>query len=285
MPSAGGLAVACFMIEPEPGRGAVRRYDARMANIFIYGSCIARDGFEAMDSRHTLAGYVCRQTVISAMSRATSLLQARELPSAFETRMLAGDLASNLRGLLRRNAPSIDLLLMDLTDERLGVHKLPDNSFVSRSHELVSSGTLDALDPKPGTIQIGTPRHRVFWERAATLYVALLEELGMKDKTVVVHTPWTTKTAGGGEVPAYRQFTAEAMNENLQACADHYRGLGLHVEDMPEHLAIADSEHKWGFAQYHYTAPAYDWIAAQAEAKIPSPMHANTLSAMGRGIG
>lgn len=239
-----------------------------MANIFIYGSCIGRDSFEALSGTHTLVGYVARQTVISAMSRSTEMLQGSDLRSNWQTRMLNGDLASNLRGQLRHHTSNIDLLLMDMADERLGVHKLLDGSFVSRSHELVSSGRLGNLTPIPGTIQMGTARHWEFWKRAANKYAQLLDDLGLKQKALVVHTPWTSRSTCGSEVPLYRHFTSEAMNEHLQACSDHYRGLGLQVVEMPEDLAVTTSSHERGIAQYHYDKPAHEWIVNEIEKKL-----------------
>lgn len=81
--------------------------------------------------------------------------------------MLAGDLASNLLPTIRRYASETDLLLIDLTDERLGVHRLPDGSFVTRSSELVQSNRLAQLDRVPSLIRLGTERHTHLWGRAA----------------------------------------------------------------------------------------------------------------------
>ncbi|MBP2216305.1 hypothetical protein H4V95_001512 [Arthrobacter sp. CAN_C5] len=77
------------------------------------------------------------------------------LASGFQNRSMSGDLQSNLLPTLRRNAATTDLLLVDLTDERLGVARLADKSFVTRSKELLRTKRLDLLADKPVRFDFG----------------------------------------------------------------------------------------------------------------------------------
>lgn len=236
-----------------------------MSRIFIYGSCVSRDAFTHFGAEHDLIGYVARQSVISAMSRPTKLLPYLPLDSAFQTRMVDGDLRSNLVPTIQGVAEKIDLLIIDLTDERLGVHKLPDGSFVTRSVELVNSGRLKALSPIPGVIPIGSQRHTIFWQNAAQKFYATLDQMGLREKTLVINTPWATESNDGEPVPGYRDFTTEDMNQHLHDCGIFIRGLGYKVLDMPASLAVSSKEHKWGLAPFHYAESAYRWMRDQAE--------------------
>lgn len=238
--------------------GAVRI--SPMANIMIYGSCVSRDAYETIADDHNLLSYVARQSVISGMSAPTNLLTGGELSSGFQNRMLAGDLASNLLPTIRRHAGNIDLLLIDLTDERLGVHQLPDGSFVTRSTELVTSKRLDQLERDPSLIRIGSERHLHFWSRAAKRFYAGLDVLGLRQKTLIVNTPWAHETFSGASVDEFRQVPTDQMNMYFNAYADVIRSLGYNVVDMPPALAVSTANHRWGAAPYHYGAPAYAWI-------------------------
>lgn len=236
-----------------------------MSNILIYGSCVSRDAFELLKDEQNLIAYIARQSLISAVSPGTELLNGNELKSKFQNRMLNGDLASNLLPTLRNHRSSIDLILMDLTDERLGVHKMPDNSFVTHSSELVESGRLNAVKPTPGIIPIGTDRHWNFWVRAAKIFSSRLESLGLKEKVLVVNTAWAEASFEGVPVPLFRSTSTADMNAYLSRMADMLKDLGIRVVDMPNSLAISTLKHKWGIAPFHYGAPAYQWIRDQVE--------------------
>jgi hypothetical protein len=239
-----------------------------MAEIIIYGSCVSRDTFSIMEQEHRLLAYVARQSLISAMTQPTTLLEPAKLDSKFQSRMLNGDLKSDLLGTLRKHSMQADLLLIDLTDERLGVHKLPDNSFVTRSSELIQSGLLNKLNPIPGVIQIGTERHWIFWERAASRFVDHLSSIGLFDKTIIVNTPWAAESIEGAPVPGYRNFTVNEMNGHLRRYGEHLKRLGLRVLEMPEELAKSTKNHKWGIAPFHYQDSAYEWISKEIELSL-----------------
>ena len=136
-------------------------------NLMIYGSCVSRDAFPLLGSDFKLLSYVARQSMISAISKPTTLLEGSDLASAFQNRSLAGDIRSNLLQMVRRHAADIDVLVIDLTDERLGVIQLPDGAHVTHSHELSSSGRLDGVQGRLRYIDVLTERHWTLWESAA----------------------------------------------------------------------------------------------------------------------
>ena len=234
-----------------------------MSKIFIYGSCVSRDSYNFAKDRHSLTGYVARQSFISATSCATQLLPGTEMKSQFQNRMLQGDLSSNVLEILRMNISEIDLLVIDLTDERLGVHKLSDSSFVTRSTELVTSGRLRQLDQRPGLIRFGTERHAMFWTRSYGILLRKLSAMNLLSKTVIIDTPWALSTL---EEPG---FSSSTLQETEQAriwmarYVQHCASLGARILSMPEEYAVATNQHRWGLAPYHYTDDAYRWIVNQ----------------------
>lgn len=85
----------------------------------------------------------------------------------------------------------------------------------------------------------------------------------MREKTLVINTPWATETFEGRAVPSFRHTPAEEINEYLSACSQLIRSFGYSVADMPSPLAVSSETHRWGMAPYHYGAPAYEWIRDQ----------------------
>lgn len=234
-----------------------------MANIFIYGSCVSRDAVAFMSAEHRLIDYVARQSLISAMSPATNLLSGDSLNSSFQNRMLEGDIASSLTRHLRRFSKDIDLIVIDLTDERLGVHALPDRSFVTRSSELVKSKRLESINPLPKLTRLGTERHRNLWNMAAGKFVSTLEKTNLAEKVLVMDTQWASITDNSTVISANSRYSMTEMNGFLNDYSSYLSSLGLRVVSMPNELAIAGSDHKWGLAPYHYSEPAYRWMVEQ----------------------
>lgn len=240
-----------------------------MANILIYGSCVSRDAFTHMENDHSLLAYVARQSLISAMSKATTLLDGEgALVSTFQNRSLNGDLTSNLIPTIQRHQKTTDLILMDLTDERLGVHKLSDNSFITRSSELISSRKLSSLSHVPGLIPIGSERHWLFWTNAANKFANRLDSLNLKHKLLVINTPWAETSIEGVDVPMFRNVPTKQINEYLNKMSQYLRTLNIKVVEMPSSLAVTTESHKWGIDPFHYGDSAYTWIREQVEKAI-----------------
>lgn len=245
----------------------IRYYISMGHNILIYGSCVSRDAFEGLGDGYDLLGYVARQSLISAMTPGTILLDGEALDSKFQNRSLRGDLSSNLIPTLRRFASDVDVLLIDLTDERLGVIQLPDDSYITHSHELLSSGRLESLPTIPKRLDFATDKHFLLWSRAATKFASHLESLGLLNRTLVVNTPWATHTESGEVVPKFRLPTAE-MNNAFPKYFDHLRALGFQVYDLPSEASVSTLDHKWGPAPYHFGLSATRFIAGAVSAAI-----------------
>jgi hypothetical protein len=233
-------------------------------NMMIYGSCVSRDAFELLPSGYTLLGYVARQSLISALSKPTALLDGETLGSAFQNRSLSGDLKSNLLPTVRRYASSLDVLVIDLTDERLGVIRLPDGTFVTRSSELAKSGRLTQVKGTRRNIDAATEDHWNLWEAAAGKFFDAITSLGLREKTIVLNAPWARVTELGDPVPAFRGLNNdEQVSAYLARCSEHLKALGFEVASLPEELRVAHSSHKWGPAPYHFGMDANRWIADQ----------------------
>ncbi|GAB3075651.1 DUF6270 domain-containing protein [Pedococcus soli] len=230
--------------------------------VLIYGSCVSRDTFEFLPEGHTLLAYVARQSAISVGSPAAGVkAQLTELPSAFQNRMVAGDVKGDLLEVAARLAPQVDVLLVDFIDERGGVIEV-GGGYVTKLTELWSSG--GAAATRGGRwIAFGTDQHFALWAPAVDAIVRRLDELGLLARTVVLRTPWAALLDDGGAVPVPGWMTAPAQaNAQYQRYFEHLDSLGLTRVDLPEDLARSTMDHKWGPSPFHYTAQAYEHLAA-----------------------
>lgn len=233
----------------------------RPARVLVYGSCVTRDMFELTDpTTWTLAGYVARQSVISAMGRlAPADLAAPGSLSPFQARMLEADLRSTLPATVRRLAPTVDLVLWDLTDERLGVYRLADGSYVTRSVELVASGLDRTLQRTAEHLPLGGPEHLALWRQAADGLVAALRSEGLP--VAVVAVPWAVRSDDGSAVPSSFGLPPEEANRLLEPYHRHLtEGLGLPSVAVPDGKVVAAADHRWGPAPFHYTRNTYELL-------------------------
>lgn len=237
-------------------------------NILIHGSCVSRDAFGTFGSGYKLLHYVARQSLISAMSPGTKLLSGEgALESSFQTRNLVGDLTSNLMRTVRRHAADTDVFLLDLTDERVGVLKLPDGSYITRSHELVSSGLLATLPQTPARVEFGTERHFTLWSAAADRFFGMLASNGLLQRTLALNTPWATHSTSGELLAEFRVPTATA-NAVYPRYFDHLKSLGVRVFDLPAEASVSPADHQWGPSPYHFGPAAAQSIHAAVDAVL-----------------
>ncbi len=233
--------------------------------VFVVGSCVSRDTFEYLAPQaFTLHEYVARQSLVSAFGApARPAVDLELLPSPFQRRMLAWDAASRLPGLLRESAADVDVVLWDLVDERLGLLEPPGGGVLTASVELrraVADGLAAAPPEGPA---FGSPRHLELFARALEQWRSLLDELDLRDRTLLLAPRWAGHTATGQEVPSSFGLSADDAN----ALTEDYLRLIEDVVGVPvvgRHVAVtADADHRWGPAPFHYDAGTYGRLAGE----------------------
>lgn len=226
--------------------------------VFIYGSCVSRDTFELLNpDRYSLLAYVARQSLISAFGPSTELETAPGDLSPFQRRMVEGDLRGDLRTKLAAAAGAIDLLLWDLTDERLGVYQMAAGGFVTRTPDIIGAGLERSLAQSGRLITFGTPEHLALWQEATAAWKALLLRLGLLARTLVLGPPWAERSSDGSAVPASFGLAAERANALYVPYYDHVKALGFAVAQVDSRSATASAEHRWGLAPFHYDLETY----------------------------
>ena len=234
--------------------------------ITVYGSCVARDAAREMEQRGwSVERYIARQSLISAGRPAdVGDLDLSLLRSSFARRSFLSDMVGNLEAQLTAAASYTDLLLWDLTDERLGVLETAPGTFLTRSTEALTAGLYEGLPAR--FLELGTAEHLHLWRPALLRFHSLLERLDLASRTILINVPWATRTTSGTPtVPSWGQTAMEA-NWVMTRYVDLVRQeTDLRILQVPDELVVADDAHRWGAAPFHYAASLYSWVAEELE--------------------
>ncbi|WP_156969842.1 DUF6270 domain-containing protein [Knoellia subterranea] len=239
--------------------------DAWKVRTFLVGSCVSRDTFAFLDPEvFALKGYIARQSLISAFSDgAHPLGDTSTLASRFQRRMIEGDAASSLPEDVRAAATEVDLVVWDLFDERLGVHRRGPTGFTTDSVELRS--LLGGVAPAGiEHVAFGTPEHHALFVKALAPWRELLVETNLLGRTVLVAPRWAVEADDGGLTP--RSFGRTATEAN--ALTEPYLRAAVEVLGVPVlgrggPLPLSGSEHQWGPAPFHYDDATYVRLAEE----------------------
>lgn len=227
--------------------------------VFIYGSCVSRDTFEHLDpEQFSLVHYVARQSALSATTRPVELMAPPSAASRFQQRMLEGDFRSTLRPLLQQHANETDVLLVDLTDERLGVYLLPDGTVVTRSVELIESGAEQSLPAGTHYVQFGTQQHFEFWSGAIQALGDTIRQTMPHASVALLNVPWAEWSESGAPTPDSFGVTAAQANPVFDSYAEIAgEALGAHVITLDPADVVSGPHHPWGDAPFHYAERVY----------------------------
>lgn len=234
--------------------------------LFIYGSCVARDIVRVTEGKFGVVQYVARQSWISAATKGLPRPDASRL-SPFSARSLMGDFASNLPYLLRREGRKADVILIDLASDRHGVYPHGEG-FITNSGELRRSGQARSVR---GTqlVEFGSSEHRRLFRLAANKLKRVLVSAGLFERVLVLNAPFAGESDDGREVPLARGLTSNEINEKYSYYYHLLAQLGFFVLPVPPaDLVKASSSHKWGLQQDHYVDELYYWWADQIDAFV-----------------
>lgn len=225
--------------------------------VFIYGSCVTRDGVDQWpDYGLELAGYVARQSLISAMSPASPAdFNSADIASPFQRRMADGDIRGDVVKKLIAGADNYDVILWDITDERLGVYGVPSGGYVSRVVDY-TKGIYRGPDHLLGPIRPGTPEHRDLWMRSLEKFLAQLESAQIADRVILNALPWAARVEGAHPHDATTAGT-ELFNTVLEDYSAVVRAHGMKVAYTDPSQVFQAGEHQWGPAPFHYTRESY----------------------------
>lgn len=231
-----------------------------MLTISIWGSCVSRDTVDLAPTYkdHLSVGrYLARQTWISAVSEPVPY-PGDNLTSKFQSKMLQGDFSSNALPTILEASQTSDFVILDLVDDRFSTVETRAGQHFTYS-ATAKKEKLVTHFPGKKLIKPGSQQHKEMWLRSAETVRHRLDPIF--EKVVVFWGPWAEADQNGVPLPGHLGRSVNEWNGVNAWFLDNLKFLGFNVFQLPEHLAVADSQHRWGRSPFHYIAPAYDYWA------------------------
>lgn len=218
-----------------------------------------------MGSRAQVTDYIARQSLISAVGRPWTDLGELGLESPFQTRSLNGDLRKDALSRVRRAGSSAEVVLLDLVDERLGVHLCPDGRAATHSYELTASKALTLVTQDADFVAFGSDLHYEKWRRSVWHLRQALEAASLWERTIVMAPAWATRDDLGQGYPPWRGLSVQAVNERFTRYYRYLEVVGLPVARVSPSLVVGKAAHRWSRQPYHYVDQVYAELAKQIE--------------------
>lgn len=160
-------------------------------NIAIFGSCVSRDTCEFLPEANVVA-YIARQSVTSLQTPyGSDRVNTDVIESPFQRRMVLGDLDGTGTQNIAACEEPIDVVLIDLVDERRGFWRFPDGTSMNNSIE-VEQNLLPAGGFDRGTrhVEFGADEHFRDWKQGFGILVDGLRVAGLLDRAIFIDTEW-----------------------------------------------------------------------------------------------
>lgn len=165
--------------------------------IAIFGSCVSRDSVEFMTDVKVLT-YVARHSVTSLESpHGMGGVDLSGLNSAFQERMVTNDLQGSGLERIVDNGSGIDVVLLDLVDERRGFWQFSDNTTMTNSIEIESCGAArDARRSGARLVEFGADEHFARWKSGYNKLIEGLKDADLWEKTILLDIEWAAAVDG-----------------------------------------------------------------------------------------
>jgi len=196
--------------------------------VAIFGSCVSRDTAEFVDEAEVVA-YVARHSVASLKSpHGTAGVDLDGLTSAFQRRMVTSDLKGTGVERIVRNAKDLDVVLLDLVDERRGFWLFPDGTCMTNSLEVESCGAArDARRSGARLVEFGTDEHFSYWREGFATLIDGLKDAGLWEKTILLDIEWAGAVDGA----------QHPQNDGIARIGRQWRRLKRGLRDAKRELA------------------------------------------------
>ncbi|WGP06724.1 DUF6270 domain-containing protein [Bacillus subtilis] len=200
----------------------------------IFGSCVSRDTAEFLPNAQVVS-YVARQSVTSLNTphkAPSSEILAIESP--FQKKNAISDFEGSGLKRVTEHARMLDLVLIDLVDERRGFWKFPDGTTVTNSLETEAYGYTDSAK-KSGAelIEFGTEEHFRAWRRGFATLIQGIKESGLWSRTVLMDLQWAAALDGSNQPNRGLMATVGRRTRRLRRGLRHAARDIADGEDVP----------------------------------------------------
>lgn len=168
-----------------------------MKKVSIFGSCVSRDTCELWTEAEVFS-YTARQSMTSLISpRNLENIDTKCIESNFQRRMVEGDLLGNGISAISAQSHDVDLVLVDIIDERRGYWLWPNGATATNSVEVEYWGiTTQYKREGARLIRFGTNEHYRHWRRGLEIFLQQLDELGLLERSVFLNIEWAMALDG-----------------------------------------------------------------------------------------
>lgn len=269
--------------------------------IGIFGSCVSRDVFGlANDPGVRIAPYIARSTIVSAalgsaLKASSGGDRAQDAPAS----LLAGTCLGTPANNFERNADTIDrtkswrdvlagsrpsVLVVDLIDERFNLVLAEDGSLATSFLANRPGNLRDSVPFRTAIVSRLWRANDLLFRAAAARFVAGVYETLPNVRVVIHRAFWAEESSDGASVfehgpktgprdestQVQELATVREVNANL---AEKYDILAdffgdADIVEAPAALRIADPDHVWGRAPYHFIPAYYDHVRDQIAALL-----------------
>ncbi|MGO1544809.1 MAG: DUF6270 domain-containing protein [Gulosibacter sp.] len=229
---------------------------SRPVAVTIFGSCVSRDTLETMDRTvYPILAYVSRQSLLTAGTDASAHLPEHYTTSnRFQLRNVRRDIEGHqLDTIVAAGEPEV--LLWDLVDERHGIFEFGDGAVITRSVDVLGVPEFSEATEAARVVRFGSDEHFNRWTDAAQIFLSELDALGYRDRVLVLAVNWAAVDVEGMPTPLSMGKSSGQANSMFARYYAYLEELGLPVFRIDD--AVADPDHRWGPAPFHYTSDVY----------------------------
>ncbi len=220
--------------------------------VAIFGSCVSRDPFEKSHEIE-IVDYYARSSLASMTSApANFLIDLSPISSEFQRRMIQRDLNKNFMNFIKEN--KFDIFIMDFTDDRFPILKLPNNTLITESQEfsIANKTNINFLPYSTTRIKPFSKDFLNLWEEGFTNLINISTQYGFSEKILINEIYWA-------KTDENNNFFKNHVE--IEMANDYFRQIYLICKkNLSEHQFIKYEAsdlvgfggHKWGAAPFHY---------------------------------
>lgn len=227
-----------------------------MKKIFVIGSCVSRDIFNAEGSKENFLvdGYIPRSSLASLLSSSPFEDEyTANLSSDFQKRIVHADIVKLSEKKIQES--HADYFLIDLIDERFNLIKT-NTGICTLSDELKGTGITKNM---PGSvIESGGDEFFDLWQKGWMKLLYLFENKKSREKIILNKVFWANCTKSGekfnsiGERIKNQNNFLGRMYEVIESDLNPRQ-----VINFPSDVLLAADEHRWGRSPFHYCDEYY----------------------------
>jgi len=229
--------------------------------IGILGSCVTRDMFNFCNIENLLSDYRARSSICGyGTPGLNENFQFLDTLTGFRKTTVMKDLTKK-----ELPFPQIDILLIDLIDERFEIYSKTDTIF-TRSTYLAEASGVAHLGAKKA-FERGSEEHFDAFEKGAR---RLLNDCRSHGVEPILHqSRWASlKKSENGHIPISdnKKYMERIQRENdiLQRFEHIINVLEPQIRTISsQDVCVADPNHKWGLQPFHYIGEYYSNIYRQ----------------------